>query len=84
MTGPIGLVPTRAAGLFAFRVDNGERMWQTPRPAAATGGLAVRRKSAAITAIAGAVFSGFEDGHLRAYSTANGKIIWDFDTAAVL
>jgi polyvinyl alcohol dehydrogenase (cytochrome) len=27
------------------------------------------------------VFSGSEDGHLRAYSTANGHIVWDFDTA---
>ena len=26
------------------------------------------------------VFSGSIDGHLRAFSTANGAIIWDFDT----
>jgi len=29
----------------------------------------------------GAAFSGSTDGHLRAYSTINGKILWDFDTA---
>ena len=28
----------------------------------------------------GVVFSGSVDGHLRAYSTADGKIIWDFNT----
>ena len=36
--------------------------------------------SAAISAVPGAVFSGSLDGHLRAYSTDNGKIIWDYDT----
>ena len=27
------------------------------------------------------VFSGAMDGHLRAYSTIDGKILWDYDTA---
>ena len=27
------------------------------------------------------VFSGSLDGHLRAYSTASGKVVWDVDTA---
>jgi polyvinyl alcohol dehydrogenase (cytochrome) len=30
------------------------------------------------------VFSGTADGHLRAYSTKDGAIIWDFDTAATV
>ena len=34
----------------------------------------------AVTAIPGVAFSGSVDGHLRAYSTADGKIVWDFDT----
>jgi polyvinyl alcohol dehydrogenase (cytochrome) len=29
----------------------------------------------------GSVFSGSMDGHLRAYSTIDGKILWDFNTA---
>ena len=33
-----------------------------------------------MSAIPGAVFSGSNDGHFRAYSTADGKIIWDYDT----
>jgi polyvinyl alcohol dehydrogenase (cytochrome) len=32
------------------------------------------------TLIAGVVFSGAMDGHLRAYSTEDGKVIWDLDT----
>jgi len=37
-------------------------------------------QSAAITAIPGAVFSGALDGHIRAFSTADGLLLWDFDT----
>jgi polyvinyl alcohol dehydrogenase (cytochrome) len=35
----------------------------------------------AITVIPGAVFSGAADGMLRAYSTVNGRVIWEFNTA---
>lgn len=75
------LDPNKGGGLFAFRVDNGERMWQTPPPGCGDRRPCSPAQSAAITAIPGAVFSGSEDGHLRAFSTANGHIIWDFDTA---
>jgi polyvinyl alcohol dehydrogenase (cytochrome) len=34
-----------------------------------------------VTLIDGAVFSGSMDGHLRAFSTADGKLLWDVDTA---
>lgn len=27
------------------------------------------------------MFAGSLDGHLRAYDTRNGRVIWDFDTA---
>jgi polyvinyl alcohol dehydrogenase (cytochrome) len=27
------------------------------------------------------VFSGSEDGHLRAYASGDGRVIWDVDTA---
>jgi polyvinyl alcohol dehydrogenase (cytochrome) len=33
-----------------------------------------------VTAIPGVVFSSSLDGHLRAYSTTDGKVIWDYDT----
>ena len=35
---------------------------------------------AAATVIPGAVFSGALDGHLRAYSTENGQVLWDVVT----
>lgn len=75
------LNPTKGGGMFAFRVDNGERMWQTPPPGCGDRRPCSPAQSAAVTAIPGVVFSGAEDGHLRGYSTANGKILWDFDTA---
>ena len=37
--------------------------------------------SAAPTAIEGAVLAGSLDGHLRAYSTEDGALLWDVDTA---
>jgi polyvinyl alcohol dehydrogenase (cytochrome) len=38
-------------------------------------------KQAALTLVPGAVFSGAVDGILRAYSTLDGKVLWEFDTA---
>jgi polyvinyl alcohol dehydrogenase (cytochrome) len=66
--------------MFAFRVDNGQRIWQTPPPGCRDRRPCSPAQSAAVTAIPGAVFSGSLDGHLRAYATTNGKILWDYDT----
>ena len=49
--------------------------------AAATRPAAARRSRRATTVIPGVVFSGGLDGHLRAYDTKDGRIIWDVDTA---
>lgn len=75
------LDPTKGGGMFALRVDNGERMWQTAPPGCGERRPCSPAQSAAVTAIPGAVFSGSMDGHLRAYSTVDGKIVWDYDTA---
>jgi len=75
------LDPDKGGGLFALRADNGERMWQTPPPGCSGRPACSPAQSAAITGIPGVVWSGAEDGHLRAYSTSNGKIVWDYDTA---
>jgi len=75
------LDPTKGGGMFAIRIDNGERIWQTPAPGCGSRRPCSPAQSAAVTVIPGAAFSGSIDGHLRAYSTTNGKIIWDYDTA---
>ncbi len=85
--------PETAGALFALNLATGEKIWGTPAPkpecagtpaaAATSGGLrrCTNAQSAAVTAIPGVVFSGSVDGRLRAYSTANGSILWDFNTA---
>jgi polyvinyl alcohol dehydrogenase (cytochrome) len=71
-----------AGGLVAIRLSNGERVWHTPAPPlTCTGGPGCTgAQSAAVSVIPGVVFSGSVDGHFRAYSTADGRIVWDFDT----
>jgi len=71
--------PKTGGGLFAIQLATGEKLWSalpqechTPRCSPA--------QSAAVTTIPGAIFSGSVDGHFRAYSSKDGKIIWDYDT----
>ena len=74
--------PAEAGGLFAFDLATGKQVWHTAAPAlnCTSGPGCTGAQSAAISVIPGAVFSGSVDGHLRAYSTTDGKIIWDFNT----
>lgn len=82
---PFGAPDQRQPGLSAVKIATGEKLWQTPAPAVKCSWGTMRctnAQSAAASLIPGVVFSGTSDGHLRAYATADGKIIWDFDTAA--
>lgn len=72
--------PKAGGGLFALRLENGEQAWFTPPPSCGTRKRCSPAQSAAVSAIPGAVFSGSVDGHLRAFSTTTGAILWDFDT----
>jgi len=82
---PVGganLDPTQGGGLSALRIEDGVRVWfapgapcDPPRPGCSPA------QPGAVTVIDGAVFSGSMDGHLRAFSTADGKLLWDVDTA---
>ena len=72
--------PETGGGMFAIRLDNGQRVWSTPAPKCGLRPRCSPAQSAAVSAMPGIVFSGSVDGHLRAYSTANGAIVWDFDT----
>ena len=70
-------------GLHGVRLDTGERVWYTPpkQPALCAGApLCGTAQSAALTVIPGVVFSGAADGGIRAYSTKDGGILWEFDT----
>jgi polyvinyl alcohol dehydrogenase (cytochrome) len=68
-------------GMVALDLGTGERRWFTPLAPAETPGEPARPgQSAAATAIPGVVFSGAWDGRLRAFSTQDGRIVWDYNT----
>jgi polyvinyl alcohol dehydrogenase (cytochrome) len=81
---PVGdaqLDPVQGGGLTALNIADGAKVWfaastpcNPPRPGCSPA------QPAAVTAIPGAVFSGSMDGHIRAFSAADGKLLWDFDT----
>jgi polyvinyl alcohol dehydrogenase (cytochrome) len=72
--------PKSGGGMFALRLDNGERVWYTAPADCGSRPRCSPAQSAAVSAIPGVAFSGSEDGHLRAYAAADGKIVWEFDT----
>jgi polyvinyl alcohol dehydrogenase (cytochrome) len=72
--------PTRGGGMFALRLEDGRIVWSTPPPGCGDRRRCSPAQSQAVTAIPGVAFSGSVDGHIRAYSTAGGRIVWDFDT----
>ncbi len=74
------LDPVKGGGLFALRLSSGEKVWSAKPPSCGDRKQCSPAQSAAVTATAGAVFSGSVDGHLRAYSTLTGEVIWDVDT----
>jgi len=78
----IAVDPKIGGGLHAFDLKTGASVWDA-KPAVCAPGQSIcsPAQSAAVTVIPGVVFSGSVDGHLRAYSTANGAVLWDVDTA---
>ena len=64
-------------GLFALDPSSGQIVWTTPHPGCGDQPGCSPAQSAAVTAIPGIVFSGGIDGHLRAYATDKGAIVWD-------
>jgi len=67
-------------GLHALNLETGDKIWQTAHPGCNDVPGCSPAQSAAVTAIPGIVFSGGLDGHLRAYSAEDGRIVWDVDT----
>lgn len=69
-------------GLVALDAATGRELWRVDAPVVTPcnvpSGLCRPGYSQAATAIPGAVFTGAQDGHLRAYSSA-GRLLWDFD-----
>lgn len=64
-------------GMVALQLATGEQLWYT---ALAKPGTRVNN-SAATSAIPGVAFVGGSDGKLHALNTADGKVVWEYDTA---
>lgn len=75
--------PAESGGLHAVSLATGERVWHAPAPPldCTTGRACTGAQSAPVTVVPGVVFSGSMDGHLRAYSTTDGRIVWQYNTA---
>jgi len=71
-------------GLVALNAADGKEVWRfdSPqgRPCGVPSGRCSLGFSAAATAMPGAVFQGGGDGWLRAFSAADGKLVWEYDT----
>jgi polyvinyl alcohol dehydrogenase (cytochrome) len=74
--------PEVGGGLIALQLATGEKLWMTPaaKPGCATTPGCSAAQPAPVTTIPGVAFLGSWDGHIRAYETGLGKIVWDFDT----
>jgi polyvinyl alcohol dehydrogenase (cytochrome) len=84
LSGALAQPINSSGGIWALDPKTGTARWHTPAPAPACSwseGPCSHAQSQAVTVMPGGVFSGSMDGHLRAYSTIDGKVLWDFDTA---
>jgi len=82
VVGNAALDPERGGGLTALSIEDGAKVWYAPgHPCRPPKPGCSPAQPSAVTAIEGAVISGSLDGHLRAYSSADGRVLWDFDTA---
>ncbi|MDX2066972.1 MAG: PQQ-binding-like beta-propeller repeat protein [Haliscomenobacter sp.] len=67
-------------GLFALDLQNGKMIWKQSTPDCSHIPNCMTANSAAPLVLPGLVFAGTLDGHMRAYDTKDGKVLWDFDT----
>ena len=72
----------REGGMRAIDADTGRAIWYAPPPSCDARDVCAPAHSAPVTAIPGAVFAGTLDGRLRAYSSVDGEVLWEYDTLA--
>jgi len=68
-------------GLYALDIDTGEFIWKAPAEDVCNGRAGCfPGYSAAVTVLDDYVLAGSNDGYLRAFDTATGAILWEYDT----
>jgi polyvinyl alcohol dehydrogenase (cytochrome) len=73
--------PGAGGGMNALELGSGRLVWRVPGAGCANKNPCKPSQAAAVTMIPGVAFSGTMDGRLRAYSTRNGAVLWEYDTA---
>jgi polyvinyl alcohol dehydrogenase (cytochrome) len=73
--------PAASGGMNALDLRTGRVVWSVPGAGCANKTPCKPSQAAAVTLIPGAAFSGTMDGRLRAYSTRDGKVLWEYDAA---
>jgi polyvinyl alcohol dehydrogenase (cytochrome) len=68
-------------GIYALDIVSGNITWSAPVPQVKGMPKYLSVNSAAPVAVPGVVFAGSNDGHLRAYASEDGHVIWDYNTA---
>src|SRR6202035_1075655 len=68
----------RTGGVAAVRLTNGEKRWFTPIEGPA--GPGPRGETAALSAIPGVIFSTSWEGVVRAFSSEDGHLLWEYNT----
>lgn len=76
----VALDPSAGGGLFALDLKTGKPLWQAPPVSCKGRERCSPAQTAAVTAIPGVVFAGAMSGVMRAFDSATGKVVWQYDT----
>lgn len=82
LTGTLAQPANDSGSLTAIDLKTGIARWHVAMPAVACSwseGACLHGGSQAVSVMPGSAFEGTLDGHLRAYSTIEGKVQWDYD-----
>jgi len=74
--------PLLGGGLYALDIRSGKQIWNVPAPIPTCLGKVgcSPAQMAPPSLIPGVLFAGSLDGHLRAYDTRDGSVLWEYDT----
>jgi polyvinyl alcohol dehydrogenase (cytochrome) len=68
-------------GLYALNITKGDVVWKAATPECPPEkNNCIQANSAAPLALPDLIFAGTLEGHIRAYDSKNGNILWEFDT----
>ncbi|RYY30022.1 MAG: dehydrogenase [Chitinophagaceae bacterium] len=67
-------------GVYALNLKTGDTLWSSPSPACSSGNVCFNGNSAAPLVIPGIVFAGSLNGIIRALSTLDGSVLWEYNT----